>query len=157
MSKGVATDFLIIGYGNTLRQDDGAGPRVAEIVASWHLPNVRAISMHQLTPELADALASAEVVIFVDARRADPHVQPPADVTFTAIGAAEDGTRAADTHTSDPRRLLALTQQLYGRCPQAWLVSVPGVDFDFGESLSERARQGVEVALRRIRLLFTSR
>jgi hypothetical protein len=35
-------------------------------------------------------------------------------------------------------------------------MSVPGVNFDFGESLSEPARQGVEIALRRIRLLFTS-
>ncbi len=156
MSKEVATDFLIIGYGNTLRRDDGVGPRVADIVASWRLPNVRAIASHQLTPELADALATAEVVIFVDAQRADSNAQPPAGVTFTAIGAAEDSTRAADTHMSDPRRLLALTKQVYGRCPQAWLVSVPGVDFDFGESLSEQARQGVEVALRRIRLLFTS-
>ncbi|MCS6847839.1 MAG: hydrogenase maturation protease [Anaerolineae bacterium] len=155
MSKGVATDFLIIGYGNTLRSDDGAGPRVANAVASWHLPNVRAIAAHQLTPEMADALVAAEVVIFVDARQADPHGESPAGVTFTSISAAEDATPAS-AHISDPRRLLALTKQVYGRCPQAWLISVPGVNFDFGESLSEQARKGVEVALRRIRLLFTS-
>lgn len=155
MSKGVATDFLIIGYGNTLRSDDGAGPRVADAVASWRLPNVRAIASHQLTPEMADALVTAEVVIFVDARQADPHSESPAGVTFTALSAAEDAAPAS-AHVSDPRRLLALTKQIYGRCPQAWLISVPGVNFDFGESLSELARQGVEVALRRIRLLFTS-
>ncbi len=155
MSKGIATDFLIVGYGNTLRGDDGLGPRIAEAVASWHLPNVRAISLHQLTPEVAEALASAEVVIFVDARPSDPQVEPSPNVTFTAITAPDDDAPAA-THVSDPRRLLALTRRVYGRCPQAWLISVPGVNFDFGESLSEQARRGVEVALRRIRLLFTS-
>ncbi len=155
MSKGVATDFLIVGYGNTLRSDDGIGPRVADAVAAWHLPNVRAIASHQLLPEMAAALVTAEVVIFVDARPVDPDAKTPSGVTFTAISAAED-TDPSDAHTSDPRRLLALTKRAYGRCPQAWLISVPGVNFDFGESLSEQARQGIEVALRRIRLLFTT-
>jgi len=39
--KARTVDYLIIGYGNTLRGDDGAGPRVAEAVAGWGLPNVR--------------------------------------------------------------------------------------------------------------------
>jgi hydrogenase maturation protease len=155
VSKGIATDFLIVGYGNTLRGDDGLGPRVAEAVANWHLPNVRALSLHQLTPELAEALASAEVVIFVDARPSDPQTEPSPSVTFTPITAQDDEALAA-THVSDPRRLLALTRHVYGRSPQAWLISVPGVNFDFGESLSAQARHGIEVALRRIRLLFTS-
>ncbi|MCS7055405.1 MAG: hydrogenase maturation protease [Thermoflexales bacterium] len=155
MGKEAATDFLIIGYGNTLRSDDGIGPRVADVVASWQLPNVRAIASHQLTPEMADALVAAEVVIFVDARQVNAEDKSSFGVTFTALSAAEDAAPNS-FHISDPRRLLALTKQLYGRCPQAWLISVPGVNFDFGESLSEPARQGVEVALRRIRLLFTS-
>ena len=36
------TDFLLIGYGNTLRSDDGVGLRVAEGVAS--APAVRALA-----------------------------------------------------------------------------------------------------------------
>src|SRR5450759_47295 len=35
-----AGDFLVIGYGNTLRRDAGVGPRVAEAVEELHLPNV---------------------------------------------------------------------------------------------------------------------
>lgn len=57
---------IVIGYGNTLRSDDGAGQKVAEILASWHLPQVRSISVHQLTPELAAPIAEAELAIFVD-------------------------------------------------------------------------------------------
>jgi hydrogenase maturation protease len=156
VDKSVATDFLIIGYGNTLRSDDGIGPRIADAVAAWCMPNVRAIASHQLTPELAEALARTDVVIFVDARAGNPESQINPGVTFTAIVAADDATPISD-HTSDPRKLLALTRQVYGRCPQAWAISVPGVNFELGETLSQPASYGVEVALRRIRLLFTSR
>ena len=32
--------ILVIGYGNTLRGDDGVGPKVAEAVAALALPGV---------------------------------------------------------------------------------------------------------------------
>ena len=60
-------DALVIGYGNTLRGDDGIGPAVAEAVAALGLPGVRVIVAHQLTPELAADLADAQLVVFVDA------------------------------------------------------------------------------------------
>jgi len=146
-------DYLIIGYGNTLRGDDGAGPRVAEAVAGWGMPNVRAISAAQLTPELAEALAGAEVVIFVDAQVGQAAGRPAASITFETLAA--DDERPLEAHRSDPRQLLALTRQLYGRCPSAWLIAIPGVCFDFGEALSAVAQQGVDEALRRIRALLT--
>src|SRR5262249_51109422 len=60
--------LLVIGYGNELRGDDGVGPAAARAVAAWAEPCVQAIATHQLTPELADAIAGAEEVVFVDAR-----------------------------------------------------------------------------------------
>ena len=60
-------NFLVIGYGNTLRSDDGAGQRVAEKIGQWELPGVGALAVHQLTPELAENIAQADAVIFVDA------------------------------------------------------------------------------------------
>jgi hydrogenase maturation protease len=61
---------LVIGFGNTLRSDDGVGPRVASVVAGWGLPGVVAIAVHQLGPELAEPLAEAGRAFFVDARLA---------------------------------------------------------------------------------------
>jgi len=145
------SDFLIIGYGNTLRGDDGVGPQVAEAVAGWGLPGVRAIAAHQLIPELADALASAEVAIFVDAQLGQTTSM---GVSFKPI--TPDEKCLLDTHSGDPRWLLALTKQLYGRAPSAWLVAIPGANFDFGETLSGLARRGMDEALRRIRALLTS-
>ena len=41
----VATEaeILVVGYGNTLRGDDGVGPRVAEAIGKRQLPGVRTL------------------------------------------------------------------------------------------------------------------
>jgi hydrogenase maturation protease len=41
---------LVIGYGNSLRGDDGIGIKVAQIVADWHLPKVRSLKLNKTTP-----------------------------------------------------------------------------------------------------------
>ena len=53
-------------------------------------------------------------------------------------------------HTSDPRWLLALTEAVYGRRPEGWLVTIPAADFGLGGRLSPTARAGVTVLLRQI-------
>ena len=59
--------LLVIGYGNTLRGDDGVGPRVAEAVGELNLPGVHTLICPLLTPELANPISRAGKVIFVDA------------------------------------------------------------------------------------------
>ena len=68
---GTVGTMLVIGYGNSLRSDDGAGPTVAAAVALWDIPGVVSVAVHQLTPELAELLPHAELAIFVDARLAN--------------------------------------------------------------------------------------
>jgi hypothetical protein len=55
--KAVETEILVIGYGNTLRGDDGVGPRVAEAIEELNLPGVRTLVCQLLTPEFADPIA----------------------------------------------------------------------------------------------------
>jgi hydrogenase maturation protease len=140
--------ILVIGYGNTLRSDDGAGPRVAMAAASRELPGSTAIAVQQLTPELAQPLAAAELAIFVDARRADRGEA----VEVRPLEPASPGWSTG--HTSDPRSVLALTREIYGRHPRAWLVSVPAADFSLGEGLSATAERGAEEALERVTALI---
>ena len=40
--------ILVIGYGNTLRSDDGVGPHIAQEVAAQGWPSVCSITVHQL-------------------------------------------------------------------------------------------------------------
>jgi hydrogenase maturation protease len=135
----VSAGILVIGYGNTLRGDDGIGPAVAEAVAALGLPGVRVIVAHQLTPELAADLAGARLAVFVDAAvKGEP-------VTAVRIGAAEFG--AVMTHTAEPRGLLALCTAVYGQCPEAWLVTAAGSDFGFRDGLSPTGRENAREAL----------
>ncbi len=140
---------LVIGYGNELRGDDAAGPKVVEAATGWQLPKLRTLTCQQLTPELAESIAGASAVVFVDAsvNAEDPSVQA------VRIGPLGEGVRA--THSADPRWLLALAQQAFGRCPPAWLVSVPGERFGLGESLSSKAAEGVATAEEKVREICT--
>jgi hydrogenase maturation protease len=136
--------MLIIGYGNTLRSDDSAGIRVAEAVAAQGLPGVRAMAVHQLTPELAGRLADVEVVVFVDARVAGKEAG-------LAISPVEpSSSMLPNGHLCDPRSLLALARWLYGHSPRAWLLTVPGIDFSIGEKVSPTAATGIDRAIERI-------
>src|SRR5512137_149559 len=118
--------LLVIGYGNELRSDDGVGPKVAAAIAGMQLPGVHAIACHQLTPELAEPIASARAAIFVDAAH-----DPIESVQVRTI--EPSATAQVSAHASGPQSLLALARELFGRCPPAWMITVPAMVFDFGE------------------------
>lgn len=140
------TALLVIGYGNTLRGDDAAGPRAAEAIAALALPGVRVLSCHQLTPELAEPLAEAQRAVFVDAA-----VDRPRTVRLRPLK-PQTAARPA-SHATDPRALLALARELFGRAPRAWWLTIPAARFDFGETLSPLTRRGIALAVNRIRAL----
>ncbi|MGO8672463.1 MAG: hydrogenase maturation protease [Capsulimonadaceae bacterium] len=138
-------EILVIGYGNTLRRDDGAGERVAEAVSSLDLPHVRVIVAHQLMIEFAEDLARAGQAIFCDAMDAGSSEKARAMRLRPASG------REAFAHAPSPAGLLALARALYGRCAAAWVVTVPGWDFAFGEGLSPAATAQIPAAAELVR------
>ncbi len=65
--------YLIIGAGNTLRHDDGAGIRLAEVVAGALAARGKAVAIRlqqQLLPELAEEIGemAAQTVVITDCR-----------------------------------------------------------------------------------------
>ena len=142
---------LVIGYGNELRGDDAVGPRVVAAVNAWNLDGVIAQVVPQLTPELAEPISHAPLAVCVDAAAA-PSAE---EVQITRL----DPSASSDlnTHLGDPRALLALSRALYGRCPTAWLITIPTLGFDFGAPLSARADRGVRTALAAIKELSRRR
>ncbi len=127
----------VIGYGNTLRGDDGVGPRVAEQVAAF--TGVRSLSVQQLAPELAAELAAADRVWFVDAWVGG--LEPR--LTFLTANSALPVT----DHGWTPEVLLHLSQTLYGAKPLAAQLLIPAVQFDYGETLSAIAQAGLDWAV----------
>ncbi len=47
--KVIQPSVLVIGYGNTLRSDDGVGQRVATLVEEWELPYIRSYANCQIS------------------------------------------------------------------------------------------------------------
>jgi hydrogenase maturation protease len=139
-------NLLIIGYGNTLRGDDGVGPRVAEAMAALGLPDVRTLVCPQLSPEHADPIAQARALIFVDAA-----VDAPREVQLRPLAPAD--TTQLMAHAADPRTMLALARDVFGRAPEAWLLTIPIETLEFGETLSPVAQRGLEQAVREIQKL----
>jgi hydrogenase maturation protease len=120
---------LVIGIGNTIRGDDGAGIRVAERIAARHA-DVDVLCVQQLSPEHADTIAQYERLIVVDASvTADA-------VRVTPLHAAVDA-RLPRTHDVTPAGILALSSTLYAHIPSdALLVEIPAASCEFNEELS---------------------
>jgi hydrogenase maturation protease len=123
--------ILVIGYGNPLRADDGLGWTVAaELFRQNSSPELEVLPCHQLTPELASAISSAETVIFIDCA----HDGTPGDLHCAEVLAGAG--RPTFTHEATPSGLLAIAIELYGGCPPTYLLSICGANFEVGEQLS---------------------
>jgi hydrogenase maturation protease len=134
------TALLVIGYGNTLRQDDQAGPVVAEIIEGRALSGVRTLVCAQLSPEHAEPVADARTVVFVDAQAG-----PARETCLQRVLPGESSQ--VTTHAAEPRTLLALARDVYGRVPEGWMLTVPAERMGFGTDVSEVTRRGIEAAV----------
>ena len=143
---GKPNGLLVIGYGNTLRHDDGVGPKVAEAVEALHLPNIRTLICQQLSPEHADPISQSRVVVFVDAA-----VDAPKEVQCRKLEPDESSQLMA--HAADPRTMLALARDVFGHAPEAWWLTIPAVKLGFGCELSPEAEAGYYTALLHIHTL----
>lgn len=138
--------ILIFGYGNTLRGDDGVGPRVVVAIEKLQLPNVRTLICQQLSPEHADPISRAQTVIFVDAA-----VDAPKEVQLRPLEPGETSQLMA--HAADPRTMLALARDVFGHAPRAWWLTIPAVNLEFGETLSAETEHGCSEAVEKIQTL----
>ena len=133
---------LIIGYGSPLRGDDGAGPLAARRLAA---KGFRTIDAHQLTPELAEPVAAARSVVFLDAH-AD---LAPGKVSVRRLDGSEELQPLLEHHAS-PGGLLRLAHMVYGAKPEAWLIEMGGEDFELSDRMSPAAHRAVGRAMREV-------
>jgi hydrogenase maturation protease len=130
---------LVIGYGNALRGDDGAGYIAAELLRERiEDPNVEVLSLHQLTPELMEPVSRARHVVFIDASVVGRAGK------FNRVPLRPAPACSRFTHQVGPETLLAGAQSLYGRTPQATLYTIPGRNFEVGQELTPSVRRAVE-------------
>jgi hydrogenase maturation protease len=137
---------LVVGYGNPLRGDDGAGWRAAELLeADPRAAGAQVVVCHQLTPELAEDVSQADLVVLVDAssecsRATASRAGAVAVRSIQATHAGGSGQTALSSlfsHHIDAERLLQISGDLYGRCPPAVMVTIQVADVAGGTTFSE--------------------
>ena len=134
---GMTAQPLVIGFGNTLRRDDGVGPRVARRLAEHGVATV--IEAFQLLPEHIEAAASAGLVVLVDAA-VD---LAPGEVRRRKLDPAGPGSPTVDLHELPPAALATAARELYGSSPEVWLISVGVADLELGEGLSSEVEDAL--------------
>ncbi len=135
------TQTLMLGWGNEGRGDDGLGPALVRILAAHAPAGLTTDSDYQLQVEDACEVARYPRVIFVDADRSGPE-----PFSFRRLAPAASSL-SFSTHSVTPGGLLALTRELFGGEPEAWLLGIRGYEFDrFDESLSTAARENLTAA-----------
>ncbi|HUJ27732.1 MAG TPA: hydrogenase maturation protease [Myxococcales bacterium] len=122
---------LVIGIGSLLHGDDAAGRLAARALGGREVV--------QLTPELAEDVAAAEAVLFLDAAP---------DASEVEVVAVRAGSPEAGSHAATPSSLLGLANALYGRVPERCaLLRIPATRLDVGEGLSPQAAAAVRRAV----------
>lgn len=141
---------LVIGCGNPLRQDDGVGPRVAELLAAGPLPaGVEVLAVHQLTVELAEPLSRAGRALFIDCRCGG---WPGSFALETVEAWARSGCLS---HHLQPGTLLQAAREWYGHAPRSAVLAVAGAEFGSGEALSIEIEAALPAIVARARHLLT--
>jgi len=133
---------LVIGYGNTLRSDDGVGVWIADHLADLHLPDVDVKTCHQLSPELAADFGPYDTVIIVDASAdGEPisvrkNIPPPEHFP-------------SSNHNVTPELLQQIANEMFAFQINLSVYTVRGETFEFGTTLSpnvkERATKTVDL------------
>jgi len=139
---------LIIGIGNPLRSDDRLGWAVAETLELIGHKRYDVRTVHQLTPELAQPMAEANLVVMIDAS----HEGEPGEIRVNPVTPSAQPS-AVGSHSTTPEELAALTAGIYGHCPPVVVVTMTGVDFSIGEWLSPIIEGRVGLVCEAVRLV----
>jgi len=132
---------LVIGFGNDMRRDDGAGRIAAEKIAATY-DDVDLLSLAQLTPETAEVIGDYEVVFFLDASVNAKRVEVSEVLPRSGC---RSGSGRPMSHTLSPQQVLDLAVELYGTCPpRVLLVEFPVSDLEFGCELSPSTRKMID-------------
>ncbi len=152
--------FLVIGYSADAKGDNAVGIQIANYISNWEVPSVKSVAAYQLTPDLANNLASVDYAFFVSPCQRASHARTlQLDPIFASRKTprpkqSAERSPSEGAHPCTPITLLNLAQQLHGRSPQAWLLQIPTASTHRNQELSSTAQKGCDHALRTIEKFF---
>ncbi len=137
--------ILVHAYGNSGRGDDGLGEEFIKRFEQWVDKNdyhsIEIENSFHLNIEHAAAMAYYDMVIFVDASKADIP-----DFSFQKV--TPEQQHIFTSHSIPPSQLLSICSELYNHSPLVYLLQVKGYQWEFGGGLSQQAKENLENALK---------
>jgi hydrogenase maturation protease len=134
---------LVIGIGNELRADDGAGAFIVRQLEPYAIPHMQTEIVQQLTPEWLERMANAAFSILVDVRIPEP--DDDGKVWLYRLTPSAD--RPSSGHALHIGELVSLGERLYGKPLEVYICSVPAFDFTLGHPFSEKGKALLEPAV----------
>lgn len=147
--------LLILGYGNPDREDDGVAWHILRALTIQlglvppesyedELPQSDSVDFDfqlQLTPEMAEDIASYPYICFIDAHTGN--IPEPVRL----IPVESEFQNSPFTHHLTPQSLMSMCETIYGKRPDAALLSVLGHRFLFTRELSHETAELVPEAV----------
>jgi hydrogenase maturation protease len=130
---------LVIGYGNSLRTDDGIGSILADALGGR--------TLEQLSPELAETISKADSLVFIDACYGEELGQIYTE-SIQAKGKHEM------SHQCNPAALLQMAKDLYGATPPTLLITITGTNFDYSDKLSPELQVLLPKLIKRVKAII---
>jgi hydrogenase maturation protease len=139
---------LVLACGNTLREDDGVGPWLAQWAEERFSanPRVRVLARHQWTPELAEDISHSESVLFIDCAT---NISP-GSIQITSVYPSDENSDLGTHHVS-AGHLLSLSRDLYDTLPRnSLLLTIGAASLELREGFSEAVTAALPDAYHRL-------
>lgn len=134
-------ETIIFGIGNSARQDDGLGWAFLNEIEKSEVFKGELHYCYQLNIEDAELVSKAEKVIFVDA------YEGKLEEAYMFEECGVNGQITYTTHALDPEAILALSQNVYDKKPEAYVMKIQGYEWELQEGLTEKGKQNLKKAL----------
>ena len=141
MSASVNNELIIIGIGNSGRQDDGLGWALLDSIKSKASEKTVIEYRYQLQIEDAELISKFNKVIFVDASKNELTDGHSLDKCVAS------NEHSFSTHALVPETILYLSENLYNLNPEAYVFQIQGYKWELEIGLTNRAKENLNNAV----------
>ncbi len=133
---------LIIGIGNSGREDDGLGWAFLDDIYQVLPTNFDIEYRYQLQIEDTELITHYQKVYFIDAYK------KPTKKGFFFKDCAPKDTHSFSTHSLSPETILFLTNSIYNKNPIGFVMGISGESFQLKIGITDVARSNLKDALK---------
>lgn len=142
--KNCRNDILIIGVGNTLREDDGIGILLARKLKDEFSGELPCIESYEADVLLAEEMSGYREVLIIDAVRAEDNTP----FRLIPVKPSKSMTPASGfvSHVFDWNVILAMAEKWFGKAPKTSVFGVSAYRFGISEDITCECMRNAESA-----------